>query len=177
MTLVTAAAIAVFAVGCGSGGDSTSTAGGADATTSSNASEAQAGGTTGTTGSASSSGKAAFVKQASATCEEARKGAFDRIAAYEKTHGSAGSSGTAVSEAAVRAVLLGTIKAEIDGIDAAGSGTGYEQPIETVVSEMQTIFNEASQDSKLSPTEIEDVFGVTDKTLRKLGLRACSKSG
>jgi len=166
LTTMSAAAIAIALVVAGCGG------GGGDATGSAAGTTSSAAGTT-----SSAASKTAFVKQASATCAKAREEGFGRIEAYEKEHRSDGLPPAKLSEVAFREGLLGTIKAEIDGVSAASSETGYGPGIETLVSEMQAIYDRAAHDKKLSYTEIEDVFEPTDVTLRKYGLTACSKSG
>lgn len=170
MMLVALLAIAVAVVGCGGGGDSGST-GTASAGTSSSSSEEQASDSE----TASTSDKATFVKSASVVCKEAREGALERIQAYEKQHKSDGLSEVALGEKSIREVLLATIFAEIEGVRDLEPPAGDEEEIKAIVSEMETTYDEAKANEKLSYTEIEESFGGSDQKLKAYGLVDCAK--
>jgi hypothetical protein len=150
-------AFAAILPGCGS--DSSGQSAGAETSGSTVAKEEES-----SSEESSSPEKATFAKKASAACTRARQEAFQGI----KASGSGGNS--------IEAVLLATIQAEIAAIRALPPPAGDEGEIEGIVAEMQTTLDNARGMKNASATEIEALFGGTDKQLEAYGLAACSKS-
>jgi len=108
--------------------------------------------------------KAAFIRKASAACTRAREEAFKQV------------SGSGNAKNSLEAVVLATLQAEIAAIGALPPPAGDEGEIEGIVAEMQATLDDARRMKNASSTEIEALFGDTDKQLEAYGLAACSKS-
>jgi hypothetical protein len=164
--LVGAIAITAIVVGCGGGDSSNSAANNTDVP------EASSPDATDKTPPAD---KEVFIRSASAACDMARKGAFERIGAYKKKHSSEQLSKVALTEAALRAVLLSTIEAEIKGIHALDPPAEDKKELNTIIDEIKTTFDKAKADKTLSYAEIEESFSGSDKKLKAYGLSDCAK--
>ena len=165
-SLAVLGAITMIGMGCGGGDDSSSTSG-STATESSTV--------------ASSGDKAEFIKAAEALCLKKRQGSFERIAAYEKKHGSEGLPPAVLGQKAIRAVVLATIDEEIDGLRALEPPAGEEEEVEALLASLQKTLEKArSRTKKLAVQQapaalISAVFHAADKELKAYGLLACAK--
>lgn len=159
--LTAATAIAGLATGCG-GGNSTSSTGGSS------------------TGEASAA-VAGFVKKANAACERARAGGFERVETYEKKFGSQGLSKAELTLKATRAGTLGTIEAEIAGIERLAAPPESEEEVKAILASLQAALAEAQHGKRLlikgmTPTdEVIARFKGADAKLRAYGLTRCIK--
>jgi hypothetical protein len=153
-TLAAAMAIAalVMMMGCG-GGEESSSAGDGSPTLS----------------------KAAFIKRAGIVCYRARKGAFERVAAYSNKHRSEGLPEAVLTKKAIRAGLISTFDAELAALRKLGAPDGEGEEVEAILASLQTSLDEAKEWKKKSFDEVEDYFVDADKKLQDYGLTRCKK--
>jgi hypothetical protein len=165
MLLVTAAAVGLVVAGCGNSddGDGNGSVSGSETNSQANVSV-----------TTSSLTKAQFVEKATRVCEDERQTIPTRSEAYQRT-APKDQSATEAYEGGVRAVLLPTFQAEVDGITDLGAPKGEEKRVEAILTARQQAIDEVEELKSIK--SIDDVtghFAEANELMRKYGLTNCT---
>lgn len=154
-------AISIVALGCGSSGSSTSSSGAAS-----------------TGGDSSSLSKAEFVEQANAACQQAKKGAFARVAFYAKVHRSDGLPQKVLAERAFNRAFVFAVEKEVDALEELLPAAGKEKKFEVMLVSKEAALRAATRIELQAEEirELDDLFTESNKRARSLGLAHCVAS-
>jgi hypothetical protein len=147
-----ACALALFAAGCGGGGDNTS--------------------------STASLTKAQFIKKADGICESAEEKLESEFESFAKQHNLSEKQPPTQKESAEAAetILLPSIEGQVEDIRALGAPSGEEQKVEELLAAVEAGVEKGKQDPvAFIEEEGDNPLNKANKMAREYGLKVCGR--